>query len=115
MERLSRPLSRWWKRQVLKLAVEPDWKVIESIVLPPGNCVFQYLIEAETDGIPAGGSLVEPRAEVGGEESSDEDFNRIGHGVSFAGGGGLPPSEAKRARARRRSRLGVADPEGAWP
>jgi hypothetical protein len=70
-----------------KLAVEPDWKVIESIVFPLADSVFQCLIEAETDGIPAGGFVVEPGAEIGGEEPSEEGFNRIGHGVSFAGGG----------------------------
>jgi hypothetical protein len=69
-----------------KLAVEPDRKVIKPIVFPPGNGVFQCLVEAETDGIPARGSVVEPRAEIGGEEPSEEGFNRIGHGVSFAGG-----------------------------
>jgi hypothetical protein len=71
-----------------ELAVDPDWKVIETFAVPSGDCDVKSLVKTETDRIPARRSFVEPRTEIGGKELGEKSFDGIGHGVllSLAGG-----------------------------
>jgi hypothetical protein len=95
-----------------QVRAQPNGKVIETIASPLGNRFFDRCIKSESEGVPASGSFLEPGAKIGGEESIEEDCDRLGHEVSLAGGGSLAalcsaasqspsPVKARRSRPRR--------------